>query len=125
MRQVVFANVSIDIVLVDSYIDCFFDGSNSILTLHSYNLGSSPHVMWSVVFWCSYIGGHGFKCSLNLSPKVLNGSPVYSSSHYILSHLYEYMTPLFCVALSLGDTRRFFKVFPTLKCTLTPYLLDS
>ena len=35
------------------------------------------------------------RCSLNLSPNVLGDSPMYSTSHSILPHLYLYMTPLF------------------------------
>ena len=35
------------------------------------------------------------RCSLNLFPNVLEDSPLYSSSHSTLSHLYLYMTPLF------------------------------
>ena len=49
----------------------------------------------TMVLECSYIGNGAYWCSLNLSSKVLEDSPVYSSSHSTLSHLYLYMTPLF------------------------------
>ena len=41
----------------------------------------STVIMWPVVFLCSNIDEGAFKCSLYLSPKVLDGSPIYSSSH--------------------------------------------
>ena len=34
----------------------------------------STDVMWPVLFWCSYIGDGAFRCSLYLSPKVLDDS---------------------------------------------------
>ena len=43
----------------------------------------SIDVIWPLVLWCWYIGEGVFKCSLNLSPKVLPDSPTYSSSHPI------------------------------------------
>ena len=39
----------------------------------------SIDVMWPLMFWWWYIGEGVFKCSLNLSPKVLPDSPTYSS----------------------------------------------
>ena len=49
--------------------------------------------------------GGGFRCSFNLSPNVLAVSPMYSSSHSNLSHLYLYIIPLLLVkwSLSFGD----------------------
>ena len=44
----------------------------------------STDVVWPVLFWCSYIGDGAFRCSLHLSPKVLDDSPIYSSSQSIL-----------------------------------------
>ena len=44
-------------------------------------------VVWSVVLEWSYIGEGPFWCSLNLSPNVLEDSPIYSSSHSTLSHI--------------------------------------
>ena len=39
----------------------------------------STDVMWPVLFWCSCIGDGDFRCSLYLSSKVLDDSPMYSS----------------------------------------------
>ena len=62
----------------------------------------------------------GFKVFLKISLNVLVGMPKYSLSHSILQHLYPYITPLFCVivSLSLGDTWRFLMV---LKYTFEVY----
>ena len=49
--------------------------------------------MWPVVVSCSYLNEAGFKYYLNLSPKVLNDSPV-CSSHCFLFQLCQYMAPL-------------------------------
>ena len=86
----------------------------------------STDVVWPVLFWCSYIGDGAFKCSLYLSPKVLADSPIYSSSQSMLSHLNQYITLFFFLILflSLGDNSKFFMVFPPLKCTCIPYLLQ-
>ena len=43
----------------------------------------SIDVLWSLMFWWWNIGEGVFKCSLNLSPKVLADSPTYASSHPI------------------------------------------
>ena len=58
-------------------------------------------------------GGGGLEM-LNLSAKFLADSPMYSSSHSTLLHLYLYMTPLFftMVSLSFGAIRRFLMVSP-------------
>ena len=84
----------------------------------------STDVMWSVLLWCSYIVDGALRCSLCLSPKVLDDSPIYSSSQSILSHLNQYTTLLFFVilSLSLGDTTKFLIVAPPLKSTCIPYL---
>ena len=50
---------------------------------------------WPDLFEWSYIGEGAFRCYLNLSANVLADSPMYSSSHSTLSHLYLYMTPSF------------------------------
>ena len=47
----------------------------------------STDVVWPMLFCCSNIGDGAFKCSLYLSPNVLDDSPIYSSSKSILSHL--------------------------------------
>ena len=46
----------------------------------------STDFVW-LVFRCSKLGDDAFKCSLYLSPKVLNDSPIYSSWQSILSQL--------------------------------------
>ena len=74
-------------------------------------------IYWEGTFWCS----------LNLSANVLADSPIYTSSHSTLSHLYLYMTPLFLRigSLSFGAMRRFLMVSPPLKCTCMPYFLHD
>ena len=76
--------------------------------------------MWSC------IGEGAFRCSLNLSPKFLADSPIYSSSHSTLLHLNLYMTPLFLRigSLSLGVIRRFLMVGPHFRCTSMSYFLQ-
>ena len=71
-------------------------------------------------------GGGALMCSLNLSPKVLSDSPVYSSSQSTLPHLYLQITPLFCsvLSLSLECTRRSLMVLPPLKYISTPCFLQ-
>ena len=73
-------------------------------------------ILWPVMFWWSYIGEGALRCSLNLSPKVLEDSPMYSSSHSTLSHWYLLVTPLFfwMAPWSFGAIRRFLIVFPPL-----------
>ena len=48
------------------------------------------------------MGEGAFRCSLYLSPNVLDVSPMYSSSHSNLSHLNLKITPLFFVMWSLS-----------------------
>ena len=80
--------------------------------------------VWPEVLEWSCIGEGAFRCSLNLSSKFLADSPMYSSSHSTLSHLYLYMTPLFLRigSLSFGAIRRFLMVDPPFRCTCIPYL---
>ena len=75
----------------------------------------SRNTLWPVVFWWSMMGDGALVCSLNLSPKVLPDSPMYSSSQSTLPHLYLYITPLFLsmVSLSLGCTSRSLMVLPS------------
>ena len=47
----------------------------------------SSVVVWPEVLLWSCMGEWAFRCSLNLSPNVLDVSPMYSSSHSNLSHL--------------------------------------
>ena len=39
----------------------------------------SIDVSWPLLFWCPAIGEGAFRCSLNIAPKVLPDSPIYSS----------------------------------------------
>ena len=82
---------------------------------------------WPVILKWSYIWEGAFWCSLNLSPNVLEDSPIYSSSHSTLSHLYLHMTPLFfwIGSWSFGAILRFLMVVPPLKQTCTPCLLQT
>ena len=78
--------------------------------------------LWPLMLPWSYMGQGGFRWSLNLSPNVLEDSPMYSSSQSTLSQWYLYMTPL-CFSmgsLSFGAIRRFLMVVPPLQCTCTP-----
>ena len=86
----------------------------------------SMDISWPVVLLWSMMGDGTLICSLNLSPKVLPDSPMYSSSQSNLPHLYLYITPLFLsmVSLSLGCTSRSLMVLPSLKYTSTPCLLQ-
>ena len=79
-----------------------------------------------MLLW-SCMGEGDFRCSLNLSPNVLEDSPIYSSSQSTLSQWYLYMTPL-CFSmesLSFGAIRRFLMVVPPLQCTCTPKFLAN
>ena len=124
MWQVVFVIVSIEGRVVDSDVNGFFDASGHTMSLPSYNF---EVLHWCcVALLCSHIGDGAFRCSLYHSSKVLADSPMYSSSHSVLPHLYQYMM-LVCfvmASLSFGNINRFFKVFPPLKYTWTPYLLQ-
>ena len=51
----------------------------------------SSVVVWPEVLLWSWMGEGALRCSLNLSPNVLDVSPMYSSSHSNLSHLNLYI----------------------------------
>ena len=72
------------------------------------------------------MGEGALSYSFNLSPKVLADSPVYSSSHSSISHLYLYIATYFWVmfSLSVGAIRRHVMVLPSLKWTYIPTLLQ-
>ena len=73
------------------------------------------------------MNGEGcFRCSLDLSPKVLEVSPIYSSSQVKSPHWNQYMVPLLLTmgSLSLGETSRFLMVLPSLKWVCMAYLLQ-
>ena len=61
---------------------------------------STVVVLLLVSEW-SHIGEGTLRCSLNLSPNVLEDSPIYSSAHFNLSYLNLYSIPLFLVTGSL------------------------
>ena len=65
-----------------------------------------------------------FRCSLYLSPKVLEASPMYSSSQVRSPHWYQYMAPLWLTigSLSLVENSRLLMVLPPLKWVWMPYL---
>ena len=54
----------------------------------------STLVWWPVIFAWPQMGKGAMRCSLSLSPKILEDSPMHSSSHSNLSHLYLQITPL-------------------------------
>ena len=89
-------------------------------------LKSSIDTVWPEMLIWSCIGEGAFRCSLNLSPKFLADSPIYSSLHSTLLHLNLYMTPLLLRigSLSLGVMRRFLMVGPPFRCTSIPYFLQ-
>ena len=70
------------------------------------------------------MGEGSFRCSLYLSPKVLEVSSMYSSSQERSPHWHQYMAPLLLTIgpLSLGDTSRFLIVLLPLKWVCMPYL---
>ena len=65
-------------------------------------------IVWPVLWLWLYIGDGSFRCSLDLSPKVLEVSSIYSSSHVRSLHWNQKMAPLLFSmgSLSLGETRR-------------------
>ena len=113
MWQVVFAHISVESRVVDSNVNGLLDCSGNAMSLSSNDLKFSTDVLWPVMLSCSYIGDGAFKCSLNLSSKVLEDSPMYSSSHSVLPHLYQYIILLcfFISSLSFGNINKFFNVF--------------
>ena len=94
-------------------------------------LKSSTDVLWSVLDLWSYMGEAAYRYSLNLFPKVLADSPMYSSFHSNLLHLYLYITPVFCLILSISFdvTMIFFNILPLfemcLYATFSSYVLDA
>ena len=80
-------------------------------------LKSSIDTVWPEMLIWSCIGEGSFRCSLNLSPKFLADSPIYSSSQSTLLHLNLYMTPLLfrIGSLSLGVMRRLISLLKSIK----------
>ena len=71
-------------------------------------------VGWPVWLLWWWIGEEVFGCSLYISSKVMEVSPMYSSSQPRLPHWYHYMALFWFTigSLSLGETRRFLMVLP-------------
>ena len=124
MWQVVFSHISVESRVVHSDVDGLLDGSWDALTLSSNDFKvfhwcfvASCIIMLINWWWC-------FQVFFEFSSKVLADSPIYSSSHSVLPHLYQYMMLLcfFISSLSFGNIKRFFRVFSPLKYAWTPYL---
>ena len=80
MRQMVPAYISIEGWIIHPDVNDFFYGSDEVLLLPPYNAEiSNGGIMTCDVLVVIY-GKGAFRCSLNLSPKVLDDSPMYSSS---------------------------------------------
>ena len=91
----------------------------SLLTM----LKLSNVVTWPVVDWRSCICEGALRCFLNLSPKVLVASHIYSALHSSILLFYQYVISLLLYfSLSLGVTRMFLSVILPLKYNCMPYL---
>ena len=126
MWQIVLANISIEGRVVNTDVYCFFYGPGHVLLLPTYNL--------EVVYCCSMVNGvlminicvGAFRYSLYHTSNALADSPMYSSLYSVLPYLNQYMMLLCLVvaSLSFGKISKLVTVFPALKCTWTPYLLQ-
>ena len=87
MWQVLFANISIQGWIVDPDVKSLLYCPLEILFLPSHNVEISNTYAVTIGVKMIKYGGGAFWCSLNLSPKVLEDSPIYSSSHSTLPHL--------------------------------------
>ena len=126
MWQVVFSHIPIEGRIIDSNVNGLLDGSGNAMSPLPMILKLSTDVLWPVVLSWSKIGDGAFKCSFYISSKVLADFPMYSSSHSVLPHLYQYIM-LLCFlisSLSFGNISKLFKVFPPLKYAWTSYLLQ-
>ena len=84
----VFAYVLVEGWIIHPYVYCFFDSSDQVLVLPPHNAEVlNGGIMTSDVKMVIYWEG-AFRCSLKLSPKVLDDSSIYSSSQSTLLHLY-------------------------------------
>ena len=121
--QVVLPNVLIQSRIVHSYVHGFFDFSSHIVSLPAYDFDVfltccvTSVILVLINWWWS------FQMFFIHFSKIPDDTPMYSHSQSILSHLDQEITLLFfvIVSLSLGDTNKFFRVIPPLKCTCTPY----
>ena len=86
--QMVFANISVEGWIIDPYVQSLFYCSYLVhfLPPNNFEIVDGNTVTTDVTM---VIYGRGsFRCSLNLSPKVLEDSPIYSSSQSTLSQWY-------------------------------------
>ena len=83
-------------------------------------------VLCPEILQCPNIGEDSLRCSLYHSPRVLEVSPMYSSSHMSSPHWYQQIGPLFLSkgSLSLGLTSMFLMVLLPLKWVWILYLLQ-
>ena len=110
--QLVLANVSVEGLIID-----FMNIASLMVLTRIYDslLNMGKLSQFSMMTWDVGMVINGGRCTkifFYLSPKVLAYSLIYSSSHSNLLHLYLYITPLFCVILSLSlvTTRRLLMV---------------
>ena len=87
VRQMVLAHISVEGWIVHPDVNSFFYGSDEALVLSPHNAEILNGGIMTCDFWWSYIGEGAFRCSLNLSPKVLDDPPMYLSSQSTLWHL--------------------------------------
>ena len=82
----------------------FLETCDSLSTMVKHSGLTGCPVDW--LWWC--IGDGALRCSLNLSPKVLSDSPMYSSGQLMCGNLNLYIISLFwsLLSLSLGAMRR-------------------
>ena len=110
--QAALANILVKIKVV-LYIGSFMTLAILCPSLHLILKLSNVAMVPEVLRYSKIVEGT-FKCSLYLSQKVLDDSPMSSFSHLIFSYLNQYMALLFLVivSLSLCDAMRLFKVCP-------------
>ena len=82
------------------------------------------YVGWPVWLLWSWMGEASFRCSLNLSPKFLEVSPMYSLAQVRSLHWNQYMAQILLTKgfLSYGEASRFLMVLLSLKWVCMPYL---
>ena len=86
MMQIELTYIHIKCGIVHLYVDRFLNSSSNAMVLLPIILKLSYAVLWPVMQLWLCIGEGSFRCSLNLSPKVLEVSPIYSSSHTSSPH---------------------------------------
>ena len=125
MWPMVFANVLIEGWIIDSYVQSLFNCSQEVLILSSHYTEVVNSDTMTRDDRMVMDRGRGLKMFPEPLCKISCDSPIYSSSHSTLLHLYLYMTPLFfmMVSSSLGAIMGFLMVSPPFRCTCTPCLL--